>query len=156
MSEHTFHFPTPPGAQSEPLFRGQQLPGSTLQAPIVPTEVDLAVALPAGALGFEGAVQAVQTAIAVNMDRKTGWGGANILMVQRQQPVLWAREAVAGRVVGEVFVRKGSYRYLAWLSRSHPARPRDPACYSPPKRKLHLVDSHLGDTELSTNRPQSL
>jgi hypothetical protein len=106
MTENTFHLPAAARPQFDPFIGSQKLPGSLFQSPVVPTDIDLAITLAPGALGFERTIAAIETGITAFSNRPPSFGFPD-------DPLLKNR----GRSLGQVKrLSSGPWRNLAFSS----------------------------------------
>ncbi len=107
MSENTFDLPTTMRPQPDTFFRSQELLGLLFQAPVVPTDVDLAVTITPSALIFDGAILATQTDVAVGMDSIIVGRFSNGGIFERQGLSIGTGETITLRVIGEILGPEG-------------------------------------------------
>ena len=102
MSENTFDLPTTARPQLDTFFRSQEKSGLLFQAPVVPTDVDLAVAILPGTLVFDGAILAIQTDVATGMDSIIVGCFSNGGMVETQRLSIGTGETITLRVIRKI------------------------------------------------------
>ncbi len=107
MTENTFHFPATAGTQLDTFFTRQKLSGLFLQTPVIPTDVDAAIAFSASALFLEGTLSTIETSVAVNLDRIIVFGAFGEVVVERQGLFIGAGEAITLRVVDKILSPEG-------------------------------------------------